>query len=152
MAVLTNTRGEGLTIFPTHRVLRKLPELDGGFRQTPVEGGPEEALRRLERLGRGHPAFVLYRPGQASLVEAPEDTSLDTAAFDRLGAESVRHTPRADEAVGLVDSGAGEAAVLLRAPTVDQVTSVAERGEVMPQKSTYFYPKLLSGLLFHPLT
>ena len=46
--------------------------------------------------------------------------------------------------------GAGQA-VLVRPPAVEQVFAVAERGEVMPQKSTYFFPKLVSGLLFHPL-
>ena len=35
--------------------------------------------------------------------------------------------------------------------TVEQVREFAERGETMPQKSTFFYPKLTSGLLFFPL-
>ena len=43
------------------------------------------------------------------------------------------------------------AALLLRAPTIEQVREVVARGETMPQKSTYFYPKLPSGLLFLPL-
>ncbi len=43
------------------------------------------------------------------------------------------------------------AAFLLRPPTIEQVRAVAERGETMPQKSTFFYPKLPSGVLFHPL-
>jgi uncharacterized protein (DUF1015 family) len=34
---------------------------------------------------------------------------------------------------------------------VEDVFEVAARGKTMPQKSTYFYPKLISGLLFHPL-
>jgi uncharacterized protein (DUF1015 family) len=53
--------------------------------------------------------------------------------------------------VAAVDSGRAQAAFLLRAPTIEQVRAVAERGETMPQKSTYFFPKLTSGLLFHPL-
>ena len=59
--------------------------------------------------------------------------------------------PRQREAVGAVDAGRAQAAFLLRPPTIEQVRAVAERGETMPQKSTYFYPKLTSGLLFHPL-
>jgi uncharacterized protein (DUF1015 family) len=39
----------------------------------------------------------------------------------------------------------------LRPTPLDEVWAVARRGDVMPQKSTYFYPKLTSGLLFHPL-
>jgi uncharacterized protein (DUF1015 family) len=151
MGVLVNTHGEGLTIFPTHRVVRRAPDLNGGFRITPVSGGAQEALRLLEGLTRDHAAFVLYRSGSAALVEAPGAEEPDAAALDRLGLESVAYTPKADEAVALVDGGEAEAAFLLRAPTIEQVAAVAEAGETMPQKSTYFYPKLLSGLLFHPV-
>jgi uncharacterized protein (DUF1015 family) len=152
MAVLVNTHGEGLTIFPTHRVVGRAPALDNGFRVTPVSGGPHEALAELEQVDHDHPAFVVYRAGgDAALVEAPGQRALDTAALDRLGLEEVTYTPRTDEAVALVDSGRAEAAFLLRPPTMEQVEAVAEAGETMPQKSTYFYPKLFSGLLFHPV-
>ncbi len=152
MAVLVNTHGEGLTIFPTHRVVGRAPSLDNGFRITPVSGGPDEALAVLDRVEHDHPAFVLYRGGgDAALVEAPGESALDAAALDRLGLEDVTYTPRTEEAVGLVDSGRAEAAFLLRPPTIEQVEAVAQAGETMPQKSTYFYPKLFSGLLFHPV-
>lgn len=151
MAVLVNTQGEGLTIFPTHRVVGRMPELDNGFRVTPVSGGPEEALSALEGVGHEHPAFVLYRGGEAALVEAPGERTLDAAALERLGLEQITYTPRTDEAVALVDSGRAEGAFLLRPPTIEQVEAVAAAGETMPQKSTYFYPKLFSGLLFHPV-
>ena len=46
----------------------------------------------------------------------------------------------------------GVQAVFVCNPTrVDQVMAVAEAGEVMPQKSTYFYPKIASGLVLNPL-
>ena len=61
------------------------------------------------------------------------------------------YTPYEEEAKAAVDAGAAEAALLVRPPSVDLVRELAERGETMPQKSTYFYPKLPSGLLFHPL-
>jgi hypothetical protein len=151
MAVLVNTHGEGLTIFPTHRVVGRVPELDNGFRVTPVSGGPEQALAALEGVDHEHPAFVLYRGGEAALVEAPGEDILDAAALERLGLDEVTYTPRTEEAVALVDSGRAEGAFLLRPPTIEQVEAVADAGETMPQKSTYFYPKLLSGLLFHPV-
>jgi uncharacterized protein (DUF1015 family) len=50
-----------------------------------------------------------------------------------------------------VDQGDASAAFLLRAPTVDQVRAVAAAGAVMPQKSTYFFPKLHCGFLINPL-
>src|SRR5204862_7305328 len=77
---------------------------------------------------------------------------LDTAfVADRVGDAHVAYTPRAEEAVAAVDRGEAEAAFLLRRTRIEDVFAVAERGETMPQKSTYFYPKLVSGLLFHPL-
>jgi uncharacterized protein (DUF1015 family) len=151
MAVFANTVGEGLIIFPTHRVVRELPELNGRYRVTPVSGGPHEALARLAEVDHGHPAFLVYRREGAALVEAPGERTLDTVALEELGIQSPLYTPRADEAVALVDAGEADAAFLLRPPTMEQVRAVAEAGQTMPQKSTYFYPKLLSGLLFHEL-
>ena len=148
MAVLANTHGEGLTIFPTHRVYREL-STNGDFPIKRPTTAPLEALSELERLPRDHPAFVLYERGGTWIVEAPGERVVDTAVVDRLAADGVTYTPRAEEAVALVDSGNAQAACLLRAPTIEQVTAAARAGETMPQKSTYFYPKLLSGLLFY---
>ena len=50
-----------------------------------------------------------------------------------------------------VDRGDADAAFVVRAPRVDDVFAFARRGELMPAKSTYFTPKPLSGLVFHPL-
>ena len=50
-----------------------------------------------------------------------------------------------------VDEGDAAVAVLMRPTRIEDVFQVAARGETMPPKSTYFYPKLVSGLLFHPL-
>jgi uncharacterized protein (DUF1015 family) len=51
----------------------------------------------------------------------------------------------------MVRSGAYDAAFLMRPTPVRQVQDVAAAGENMPPKSTFFYPKLLTGLLFNPL-
>ena len=56
------------------------------------------------------------------------------------------------EALEMVRSGAYDAAFLMRPTPVDQVRDVAGAGENMPPKSTYFFPKLLTGLLFNPLS
>jgi uncharacterized protein (DUF1015 family) len=50
-----------------------------------------------------------------------------------------------------VETGAAQAAFLLRPPAVPDVVEVARAGQVMPQKSTYFYPKPASGIVFNPL-
>jgi uncharacterized protein (DUF1015 family) len=56
------------------------------------------------------------------------------------------------EALAKVRSGEYDAAFLMRPTPVEQVRDVAAAGENMPPKSTYFYPKLLTGLLFNPLS
>jgi uncharacterized protein (DUF1015 family) len=70
---------------------------------------------------------------------------------DRHGLEGIGYTPRVEEAVVAVDRGLADVAFLLREPRVDEVFALARRGERMPQKSTFFFPKPLSGLLFHPV-
>ena len=57
----------------------------------------------------------------------------------------------AAEALAAVDSGEYEVAFLLRPTPIEQVRAVAATGVNMPPKSTFFYPKLLTGLLFNPL-
>jgi uncharacterized protein (DUF1015 family) len=57
-----------------------------------------------------------------------------------------------DEAVEMVRSGAWDAAFVMRPTPVRQVRELAAEGENMPPKSTFFYPKLLTGLLFNPLS
>jgi uncharacterized protein (DUF1015 family) len=143
MAVVVPTRQEGLTIFPTHRIAGRLSQ------DAPGHAVPD-AVEGLGALPVDRAGTVVYRAGTFTAVLG-ELGELDAALVERLGAEDVRYTPRLEEAIAAVDSGRAEAAFLLRPPTIEQVRRVAERGETMPQKSTYFYPKLPSGLLFQPL-
>ena len=80
-----------------------------------------------------------------------DGNELDVRLVDRLGHEGISYTADWDEAVRAVDSGDAEVAVLMRPTRIEDVFAVAQRGETMPQKSTYFYPKLVCGLLFLPL-
>lgn len=65
----------------------------------------------------------------------------------RLGVIEYTHFDK--EAVQSVQQGKAEAAFLLRSPSVDTVRKLAYAGERLPQKTTYFYPKLASGLFFY---
>jgi uncharacterized protein (DUF1015 family) len=143
-AVLVSARAPGLVIFPTHRVVERL-ETDAPR----GDADPLEALHALEAGARNGAAAVLYRPGGATVVRGGEE--LDTQLVERYAPGGVSYTPRAEEAVARVDAGEAEAAFLLRPPALEEVWRTAARGEVMPQKTTYFFPKLVSGLLFHPL-
>jgi uncharacterized protein (DUF1015 family) len=74
---------------------------------------------------------------------------LDPDTITRLG--NVRYIRDAEEAVTLVESDQADVAFLIKPITLDQLRDVSLSGEVMPQKSTDFYPKLLSGLAIYAL-
>jgi uncharacterized protein (DUF1015 family) len=147
MAVLVSTSDPGLEIFPTHRVFAQRPELDVAGT---VAGSAEEGLARLGALPYDRSAAVAYRAEGAFLVEG-DSGELDVELVDRFGHEGIGYTPDWREAVARVDRGEADVAFLLRPTRIEDVFARARRGEVLPQKTTYFYPKLLSGLLFHPL-
>jgi hypothetical protein len=131
-------------IFPTHRVAERF-EPSNSLLQS-ANGDPLAALDALppERAG----AVVYTRDGT---FLAEDGGRLDTALVESLGPQGVSYTADARRAIAAVDEGRAQAAFLLRATRIEDVFAVAQRGETMPQKSTYFYPKLVSGLLFHPL-
>jgi uncharacterized protein (DUF1015 family) len=58
----------------------------------------------------------------------------------------------AAEAVAAVADGPHDLAFFLNPTRIDQVQRVAREREIMPRKSTYFYPKVITGQVFHPLT
>jgi uncharacterized protein (DUF1015 family) len=87
------------------------------------------------------------------------DVSLLGAALERLAgidsdavaAGAIDYTKSAAEAVAAVDADTGvDAAFLLEPTPVASIQAVAREGDVMPQKSTYFYPKALTGLVINP--
>jgi uncharacterized protein (DUF1015 family) len=76
---------------------------------------------------------------------------LGMSTEDIAAKRGIGYTPSIDEALAKLDGGDYQAAFLLRPTPVDQVREVAGAGETMPPKSTYFFPKLLTGLVFNPL-
>ena len=144
MVVLVSVSDPGLMIFPTHRVAR---DVNG---PAPTHDDVRAALRDLETASRERASAVLYRRGgRISLLEGDQG-QLDVELVEAHAPE-VTYTASVDEAVAEVEEGRAEGAFLVRPLRVEEVFEVAGRGETMPQKSTYFYPKLVSGLLFHPL-
>jgi uncharacterized protein (DUF1015 family) len=144
LAVLVSLDDPGLMIFPTHRVFEHEPA-----ERLPTEELPGDARWALDHVPADRAAAVLYRDGAYEL--AVDGDELDVRLVDRLGHEGISYTADWDEAVRAVDSGQAEVAVLMRPTRIEDVFAGAQRGETMPQKSTYFYPKLVSGLLFLPL-
>jgi uncharacterized protein (DUF1015 family) len=74
---------------------------------------------------------------------------LNQDTITKLG--NVRYIREAEEAVGLVESSEADIAFLIKPITLDQLRDISLSGNVMPQKSTDFYPKLLSGLAIYAL-
>jgi uncharacterized protein (DUF1015 family) len=65
--------------------------------------------------------------------------------------QNLRYVREADEAIAEVKKGEADLAFLIRPVTLDQLRDISLSGDVMPQKSTDFYPKLLSGLAIYAL-
>jgi uncharacterized protein (DUF1015 family) len=182
---LVSLEDPGLTVFPTHRLLRDLsPEQREAL---------AEAIRRdfdIRRLGNttelapiyGQPAsmgyidahfrqpFMLTLKDQAIADAALADHTeayrrLDTAVLEALilkqalgmtdydidHLNGLGYARDADDAIRLVENGAYDAAFLVAAIPIEHVREVAAAGESMPPKSTYFFPKVPTGLLFNPL-
>ena len=149
MALFVSTEDPGLHAFPTHRVFTGRPDLRDGGEGDQV-GSVEEALARLAEEPHDRSVAVAYRRGGAEIVRGSEGERAGELV-DRHGLEGISYTPRTHEAVAAVDAGDADAAYLLREPRLEDVFAVARRGGLMPSKSTYFFPKPLSGLLFHPV-
>jgi uncharacterized protein (DUF1015 family) len=124
--------------------------------------GPAVGLRAA-----GRDELVLLRLREPHSLEAilprlhPSVRSLAVTVLDEwilrrlLGVEAqsglLSYTHREDEALRAVAEGGAAAAFLVRPPSMREVEAVCLGGQTMPEKSTYFYPKLLSGLVFHCL-
>jgi uncharacterized protein (DUF1015 family) len=176
----------GLTVFPTHRLVRGLDrERQEALRETlrrdfeiaevPVEQiapEPGSGPLQLGYIDAHHLQPYRLKLKDQAIADAALPgfseayRSLDTGVLEALilkGAlglsdDDISHfnglfyARSTEEAIALVRSGEYDAAFLMRPTPVSQVRDVAASGENMPPKSTFFYPKLLTGLLFNPLS
>jgi uncharacterized protein (DUF1015 family) len=129
--ILISARSPGVEIFPTHRLVQAVGDVPGVEIDAPNGG------------------VTLYRGGRYLRVAGDDD--FGPRVVESLRPTGVSYTASADDAVAAVDRGDAVAAFLLEPVTFEQVARFAHAGETMPQKSTFFYPKLTSGLLFHPV-
>jgi uncharacterized protein (DUF1015 family) len=139
----------------------------------PNGGRPGEAVyAELQRRGRDLPVFAALgvEPGTvhwltlrhppAAWDGPPAWRELDVGLLQRLVVEPLEHdqsgtsvefTRDPDEALAHGRADPRNLALLLNATGVDQILSVARAGDRMPEKSTYFAPKVATGLVMHPL-
>jgi uncharacterized protein (DUF1015 family) len=116
---------------------------DGNYLLTPKAEAIAEALKNISLRQRQLDVVQLHSIILDKLL------GLDQETITRLG--NVRYIREADEAISLVTSGDADVAFLIKPITLDQLRDISLSGDVMPQKSTDFYPKLLSGLAIYAL-
>jgi uncharacterized protein (DUF1015 family) len=176
----------GLTVFPTHRLVRNLTDaqwnelrraIEADFTLTPLDSVEQLPPPENERIELGYidvrdkrPYRLVLRDPAIADAAMPERTApyrrLDTAVTEVLllkGAlgmtdEQIDHLDglgyaRDDQqAIELVLGDEYDAALFMAPTPVRRVQDVASSGESMPPKSTYFFPKVPTGLVFNPLT
>ena len=142
--VLVSTEDPGLEIFPTHRVFATERRLEGERKEV---DDPEYALDALT----GERPAVIEVTSESAWIVRGEEGLLDVQLVDTLGHDGIAYTPDVEEALRRVYEDEAAVAYLMRPTRIEDVFRLARAGQVMPQKSTYFFPKLISGLLFHPV-
>lgn len=181
LMVLVDLADPGLVVVPTHRIARDVPaaaidgqlaRLGGEFRVEDLTGvDPATLPARLAEAGAAAQAILVITPDRASLVTRPRPAApgdplelVETAVLERAiirpvlepihgpaFPERVAYTRDAGEAIAAVRSGGASFAGLVNPTPPAIVKRVAEAGERMPQKTTYFYPKLSTGIVFRHL-
>lgn len=70
---------------------------------------------------------------------------------EQMAQDGIKYIKQESEAFDLIDMGKAEASFIMAYPKIKDIKEISEAGYRMPQKSTYFYPKLLSGIVINPL-
>lgn len=178
LTYVSNIDEPGLVVLPTHRIAPKVEvadvraaigDLSEVFEATTFASGDRDrflaALARRElQIGCALPdelvvLRLLVDPAQLLSDAAPAIRRLEVVILHEVLLARVPSTAASDiiythddtEALDAVAGGQAGVAFLVRAPTAQEMRSVCLAGETMPQKSTYFYPKLLTGLVFRSL-
>ncbi len=168
-----------LVVLPIHRMVRPRPglpisredllaRLGGAWELEPV-ADPVASLARLGERRAAEHAYVLVAPDGCAVLRRPRRDAgsrrdaLDVSALQSevigacgIGESELResaldYTRNPAEAVEAVRDGRAGLAFLVSPCTSQEVMAVADARENMPQKSTYFYPKVPTGLVISPL-
>jgi len=104
----------------------------------------------LDRLLAGQPEA--YRRLDAAILETLVLKGLaDLSEDDILAKRGIGYAKSVEDSLRLIEDGTYDVAFVLRPIPVDQTRAICESDANMPPKSTYFYPKVLTGLVFNPL-
>jgi uncharacterized protein (DUF1015 family) len=177
MMYFVNMMEKGLVILPTHRLVRDFPQvpfqkLDEALQRffylepyPKTHDGQRWFLRALKGGRKKHhligasfkkdPRYLILRlKNKRSMQRLAKDMSKHVLALspeEQLKENSIRYLHDEEEALKAVDRGEYQAAFLLNPPRPEEIVAVSQQGEKMPQKSTYFYPKTLTGLVINKI-
>ena len=191
MVILANMFDEGLSILPTHRLI-KIPNLQreqfieelskyftiekNTISKDTTTNQIINSMKSLLQTEIEH-KFILYfkdsyyliilkdKKIMDSLTKNRSDVwkTLDVSILHKIIIEStlgisqetledhIKYTRADEEAIQLVNNGTFHFSVLMNATKIDELKKIAEAGEHMPQKSTFFLPKMLSGLVMYKM-
>lgn len=175
MTYFTNIDSKDLQILPMHRIVKSFPMdlsiLEEYFRIDRIVNNLE-LLIPLARAGKNEHAFGLYTREGTKLLRlrnkllidqyiregSSEYKHLDATilkhfVFDKLSikSEDIVYTKDLEEVIGMVDAGRADAGFIMNPVKISQLKAIALHGERMPPKTTYFYPKVLSGLTVYKM-
>ena len=192
MVILANMFDEGLSILPTHRLIKKsnldvnnlLQELTKYFdiKEKLVDISSEDTIKLSKKIkedlvAKNEHKFVMYLKGKYYLLTLKSESFMDDFAKNRsktwrtldvsilhkiilehlMGInqenleDHVKYTRVDEEAIKFIDEGKYDVSFLMNATKIDELKAIADAGEHMPQKSTYFLPKMLSGLVIYKM-
>ena len=192
MVILANIFDQGLSILPTHRLIKKTgaisDEVTKKLEQYFVvekkqignnKGGYDKISSQIMtdiKTDEKH-KFAIYVKGKYYILKLKNEKIMDKFASDRsktwrtldvsilhkivlepiIGInqdnleDHVKYTRVDEEAVRFIDEGKFDFSILMNATKIDELKAIADAGEHMPQKSTYFLPKMLSGLVMYKM-
>ena len=165
MAYVVELADDQVTVEPIHRLVSGLPDgldvIEALFAHfEPLDARGEDPARLPARMAEAD-ALALVTPAGAWLLRPRPGSAAAGHDVDagRLGValaslpdHRLAYQHGADRAVAALAAGEAQAAVLLRPATVAQIAATGMGGERLPPKTTYFRPKLRTGMVFREVT
>lgn len=169
MVTLVNSYNEGLIILPANRLLKETEiNIDDFSQYFDIEN-----LDNLENIKLEDKSFIIAKENKCYLLRLKDQSildvifkggdaiykDLDVLILQKLIFEKIINLPpeELNQKIDFVKGNKStinslsyeKSAFFVKPPSLQQIFEIAKKGKVMPQKSTYFYPKMFSGLVIH---
>lgn len=177
MAFYTNLDDENLKVYPTHRIITRQinkPELLENLKkyfdltESDLKNIPDDEISFGVYFKEGDKYLARLREKQTvnNLLDVPDvlkkldltvlhklvlSEFLGFSEEDQQKQNGVKYLKKEKEAIEAIEKGEAEVVFIMATPSIKLIKEVSSQGLKMPQKSTYFYPKLDSGLVINPL-